>query len=145
VYHVRGASNRTVRIREKSQVKTLNYIPIVFAERNIYFDGDARTKVGLEKLATNAVRAPLSSMVRAERLTDQSGVREVIHVYSERPKILLALDWLRVKSSMAKLPLQARVHQFRPDALAASRIIRGEPDAPDPTLRGAVFRRVRGG
>lgn len=145
VYHVHGASNGAVRVRDESQVKSFNCISIVFAERNIYFDGDARTKAGLEKLATNAVRAPLSSMVRAERLTDQSGMREVIHVYSERPKILLALEWLRVKPSMAKLSLQARVNQFRPDALAASRAIRGELDAPDQTLRSAVFRRVRDG
>ncbi|WP_437835787.1 DUF4238 domain-containing protein [Sorangium sp. So ce1153] len=143
VYHVSGSSNGTIRIRDEAQIKALNFIQLVLAERNLYFDGDPRTREGLEKLSQNSKRFPLSSMVRAERLIDQSGTREFVRTWSERPKMLLALDWLRVKPRFAKVPLPARASKFRPEAMAAYRAIRGESAPPDSSLHGSVLRRVR--
>lgn len=143
VYSAEGALDRSIRIRDESEVRSLNHISLAFAERSIYFDGDASTREGLEKLAKNGIRAPLSSLVRAERFTDETGFREVIHVYSDRPQMTLDLKWLLIDPSLAALPTHARAQQYRPAAMAAARAIRGEQDPPDPTPTGTVFRRVR--
>jgi len=143
VYRIRGAARRVIRIREESQVKSLNYIQIMFAERNLYFSGDKHTREGLEKLAQGAIRAPRASIVKAQRLTDRTGTREVIHSYSERPKYLLSLDWLQVHRRMAAIPLHARAQQLRPAAKAALDFMEGGPEPSDPALQRTIFRRVK--
>jgi hypothetical protein len=115
----------------------------VFAERNLYFSGDKHTREELEKLAQGAVRAPRASTVKAQRLTDQTGTREVIHTYSERPKYLLSLDWLQVRRRLAAIPLHARAQQLRPEAKDALDFMRGGPEPPDPALQRTIFRRVK--
>lgn len=143
VYRVLTPDRQVVRIRDVGEVKSLNYIQAVFAERNLYFSGDSRSEELLMKLVANARRAPRHSMIRAECLTDATGVREIIQIYSERPKILLALDWFQIRRKFASIPIESRVQHFRPKAVAASELLRGRSEPEDAPLVPTMLRKVR--
>ena len=143
VYDVCGVEGQVLRIRNTAEVKTFNHIQAVFADRNLYFSGHPRTEELLRQHLANVERAPRPSMIRADCLTDATGTREIIQIYSQRPKVTLSLDWFRTKRKFASVPLHSRVQHFRPGALAASELIRGPSEPDDAPVVPVELRKVR--
>lgn len=142
IYRVRNAKNNSIRITEPSEIKALNNLQIVFAERNTYFTGDTITGNSLAKLSLSSPRSTRSSLVRSHRLVDDAGKHELFHIYSERPNVAFNSPWMPIRKSFASVPTQDRTHQWRPAAMQVFRSLRGESDAPDPELHGMTFRRA---
>jgi hypothetical protein len=133
-----------VRVGAIGSIRAVNQLQCAYAERHVYFSGDAATRDSLAELQRSTPRALRSKNVRVEKLKRIDGPEQLVFAYEEQARIDLRLPWLPIRKSMASVPVQQRTHAWRPRAMEAieSNPRLGEPPtAPPPHLMGKVFKR----
>jgi hypothetical protein len=131
-----------VHVRSVDSVRMINKLQCAYAERHIYFSGDATTRDSLVALREETPRAYRSKNVHVERLKQTDGAAEFIIWYSDQARLNLRLPWLPVRRSMAGVPVQQRIHAWRPRAMEAIRSNPRlkEPPPPPADLMGKSFK-----
>jgi hypothetical protein len=133
----------TVHVRSRDSVRTVNKLQCAYAERHIYFSGDGATRDDLGALLRETQRAPRSKNIHVDRLKQTDGPTELVIWYSEQARLNLRLPWLPIRRSMAAIPIQQRIHAWRPKAMEAIRANPhlGDPPPPPPAhLMGKQFK-----
>ena len=145
IYQVRGAVAGLLVTSAPSDIKALNHVQMAFAERHVYFSGDLATERALFSLRRHCVRAPRATQVRAQRLKETAGTRELVMTYWVRPKLGFQVPWLCIRSKPARLPMHQRARRLRPFAMAYFDSVRDKTkDVVPPSQRKGVFRVVEG-
>lgn len=125
VYKI-GPSNRggmiDLTVRDVRQIKELNRIQCVYAERFIYFSGEENTKDSI--LSEKFIRSPKKSHVRLETHPGSTEDSTLIHTYNQRPNLGLSLPWMKIKKAALKTPINDRPLQFRQQAKEKHEIMR---------------------
>lgn len=133
----------TVHVRAVDSVRTINQLQCAYAERHLYFTGHLPTRDSLLALRRATERCPRSKNVRVQRLKQTDGPTELVIWHTEQARLQLRLPWLPIRRSMATVPIQQRIHAWRPRAMEAihSNPHLGPPPAPPPAhLMGKAFK-----
>lgn len=141
VYNIPG-NKKTLAIKENYRIKKLNEIQVIFAEKNVYFNGANNLGDWLKRNSTTILRYPLSKTIVSERLVSDSGKGHLVHSFSSRPNLSSYLDWLSIKPPQLKVPKQERVRKYRDEAMRINEEIFGKPKVEDPSLNGMTFTKI---
>jgi hypothetical protein len=109
--HERSAS----RIRDISEIRTLNSFQIVVARENIYFRNDSMVGSLLaqtERLASKR-RRKRHITVQTKPVAKGDGTSELIHQFERMPPLRFSVGGVRVKRSMKRIPMDQRAGMVR--------------------------------
>jgi hypothetical protein len=90
----------------------INRLAVAYAERSVYFSGDAATRTMLSQISTGP-RAPRSESVRSKqfRRPDEDGL--YIAGYFEMPNVAFDVSWMTLWPRSARIPVSQRMGKFR--------------------------------
>lgn len=101
-----------VSARRTSDVLKINRLAIAHAESNVYFPGDAATRMMLSQAAVG-LRAPRSETVRSGRFARSDGKEVLVVTHYELPNVAFDVPWMTLWTEAARVPVSQRVGKYR--------------------------------